>query len=168
MSIIGRRPRSSKLDRLPPPRPMSAVSDRHMRCIPKEQAQQITESPAAAALGTIFAESRTGIDERVDDDIWKGSVEREKWCESKWKNNWGFLVEKMREGPGSENRRPQTAFNNRDISTPFSRTQPNTRAREFGSRLNTDIGTNIANMQFEWGRATRKKKMDTSIAMGAF
>ena len=49
--VIGRRPRSSKLDRLPPPRPMSAVSDRHMRCIPKEQAQQITESPAAAALG---------------------------------------------------------------------------------------------------------------------
>ena len=34
--------------------------------------------------GTIFAESRTGIDERVDDDIWKGSVEREKWCETKW------------------------------------------------------------------------------------
>ncbi|XP_075263961.1 ciliary microtubule inner protein 5-like isoform X2 [Convolutriloba macropyga] len=150
---------------------MSSTSERHMRCIPADQAKQLNESPAAAALGTVFAESRTGIDERVDDDIWKGVVEREKWCENNWKTNWGFLVEKMREiePPECSSRRPKTAFapDSREVKTPFSQRIPNTRATEFGSRLNTNIGSEMANMQFEWGRVNRKKKMDSSIAMGA-
>ena len=41
--------------------------------------------------GTVFAESRTGIDERVDDDIWKGVVEREKWCENNWYDYFYYL-----------------------------------------------------------------------------
>ena len=52
MSIIGRRPRSSKFDRLPPARPQSSASDRHLKCIPTHQQTLLRDSPAAAALGS--------------------------------------------------------------------------------------------------------------------
>ena len=46
------------------------------------------------------------------------------------------------EPPECSSRRPKTAFapDSREIKTPFSQRIPNTRATEFGSRLNTNIG----------------------------
>ncbi|XP_013387726.1 uncharacterized protein C2orf50-like isoform X2 [Lingula anatina] len=126
----------------------------HDRCIPTDSKVQTNFAEPSKAYSNADYEK---CDQVTQDTIWKQSVAKETTGAKQWSENWGFLTEFDPKGnPKEKEPLPETA-------TRFSDNVPNTNSGNYGSRLNTDLGKRMQNLEFQFYAEGRKKKLDGDI-----
>ncbi|XP_041361584.1 uncharacterized protein C2orf50-like isoform X2 [Gigantopelta aegis] len=132
----------------------SSKSAYHESCIPKDRTQ--------AAGNVQPSRNYTEGDFRKcnavsQDTIWKQSVAAEKRCLKNWDEQWGFLTEFDAKGEHKEKEELP------DRCVMFSDNVPNTNSGNYGSRLTTEPGLSMQNLEFQFFSGHKRRKMDTGF-----
>ncbi|XP_069105587.1 uncharacterized protein C2orf50-like isoform X3 [Argopecten irradians] len=100
----------------------------------------------------------------TQDRIWKQAVGKEEMCLKNWSENWGFLTEFDAKGEGI------TMAGNRKEPEPlpekisiFSDDVPNTNSGNYGSKVNTEVGKTMQQLEFQFYSGKRRKKMGNDL-----
>ncbi|XP_075056601.1 ciliary microtubule inner protein 5 [Mixophyes fleayi] len=91
------------------------------------------------------------------DHVWREFVEAEKRGEKQWYENWSFLKEYDALGNKKEVEKPP------EHVPIFSDQVPNTTNQMIGSRINTDLGNTLVQMDFFLTSGNHKKKLGTEL-----
>ncbi|XP_076456641.1 ciliary microtubule inner protein 5-like isoform X2 [Babylonia areolata] len=125
----------------------------HDNCMPRQtvgtQASPGGPGPSEAQL--------KACDAVTQDKVWKQSVASERRCLQNWDENWGFLTEYDSKGqPIEKEELPEKM-------AVFSNDVPNTNAGNYGSRLSTDPGRTMQNLEFQFYSDRRRRKLDSEM-----
>ncbi|KAL4217617.1 hypothetical protein ACF0H5_022359 [Mactra antiquata] len=122
-------------------------SQYHDSCVPAEKRQVPTETKQ-------YREAEySNCDQVSQDTIWKQAVGTEKRCLKNWETSWGFLAEFDAQGNVKE------AETLPEKATVFSDHVPNTNSGNYGSRVNTEIGSAMNRMEYQFYSGGRRKKL---------
>ncbi|XP_039259354.2 ciliary microtubule inner protein 5-like [Styela clava] len=95
--------------------------------------------------------------EVAQNKIWRERVEGEWKGVGVWEKNWGFLKDYDPRG------RPKTPRELPEREPVFSDDLPNTKGHEYGSRITTDIGQKMTDMEYLFDCNVRKRRMGTEF-----
>ncbi|KAM6082505.1 ciliary microtubule inner protein 5 [Chlamydotis macqueenii] len=93
-------------------------------------------------------------DQVQQDKIWKDIVEAEERGRKIWYQNWSFLKDYDQMGKKKE-QKPLP-----DYMPVFSSKVPNSTNQIIGSRMNTELGRALVNMDYFFSSGTRKRKLE--------
>ncbi|XP_069105586.1 uncharacterized protein C2orf50-like isoform X2 [Argopecten irradians] len=93
----------------------------------------------------------------TQDRIWKQAVGKEEMCLKNWSENWGFLTEFDAKGNRKE---PEPLPEKISI---FSDDVPNTNSGNYGSKVNTEVGKTMQQLEFQFYSGKRRKKMGNDL-----
>ncbi|XP_021355915.1 uncharacterized protein C2orf50-like isoform X3 [Mizuhopecten yessoensis] len=100
----------------------------------------------------------------TQDRIWKQAVGKEEMCLKNWNDNWGFLTEFDAKGEGitmaGNHKEPEPLPEKMSI---FSDEVPNTNSGNYGSRVNSDVGATMQQLEFKFYSGKRRKKMGNDL-----
>ncbi|XP_030345126.1 uncharacterized protein C2orf50 homolog isoform X2 [Strigops habroptila] len=96
-------------------------------------------------------------DQVQQDKIWRESVEAEQRGRKIWYQNWSFLKDYDQMGK----KREQKPLPN--YMPVFSSKVPNSTNQVIGSRMNTDLGRDLVNMDYFFSTGARKRKLDGEL-----
>ena len=88
----------------------------------------------------------------VQDEVWKSSCTKEKYQQTKWEKNWGFLAQYDQKGNPKE---PKEL--NEDATSLYSETVPNTSNGHYGLRTRSPNASYIQKLE-RTGHNLRKNK----------
>ncbi|XP_062429097.1 uncharacterized protein C2orf50 homolog [Rhea pennata] len=91
------------------------------------------------------------------DKIWRETVEAEKRGRKSWYQNWSFLKDYDQMGKKRE-QKPLP-----DYVPVFSDKVPNSTNQIIGSRINTEPGKTLVNMDYFFSSGRRKKKLEDEL-----
>nr|KAG5698585.1 hypothetical protein BaRGS_027096 [Batillaria attramentaria] len=113
----------------------------HENCIPRQNAAtQVNTAPTETHKEGQYR----ACDVVTQDKIWKQSVSSERRCLQNWSENWGFLTEYDAKGnPIEKEELPEKM-------AVFSDKVPNTNAGNYGSRLSSEPGQTMQNLEFKF------------------
>ncbi|XP_074656491.1 ciliary microtubule inner protein 5-like isoform X2 [Tubulanus polymorphus] len=127
----------------------SEPSAYHETCIPKRpNVQPATDTNHSQG-------DYVACDQVSQDTIWKQAVEKEKLGLKNWETNWGFIAEFDQRGEIRE--KPELP--SVEQTSIFSESVPNTNSANYGSRLNTEIGTKIQNLEYQFYSERRRRRL---------
>ncbi|XP_067941107.1 uncharacterized protein C2orf50-like [Watersipora subatra] len=92
------------------------------------------------------------------DQIWKQAVENEQKGLQKWENAWGFLTEYDSRGNPVEKTAIPGKFEQHKTGP-----VPITNSRLYGSRIGTEHGQNMLNLEFQLSKNNKKRKLDSEM-----
>ncbi|XP_010125722.1 PREDICTED: uncharacterized protein C2orf50 homolog, partial [Chlamydotis macqueenii] len=96
-------------------------------------------------------------DQVQQDKIWKDIVEAEERGRKIWYQNWSFLKDYDQMGKKKE-QKPLP-----DYMPVFSSKVPNSTNQIIGSRMNTELGRALVNMDYFFSSGTRKRKLEGEL-----
>ncbi|XP_013810504.1 uncharacterized protein C2orf50 homolog [Apteryx mantelli] len=120
---------------------------------------------AAAPLGCVQPPARPHMDGQATlqqnlvqgDKIWREVVEAEQRGRKSWYQNWSFLKDYDQMGKKKE-QKPLP-----DYVPVFSDKVPNSTNQIIGSRMNTELGKTLVNMDYFFSSGRRKKKLEDEL-----
>ncbi|OXB63071.1 hypothetical protein ASZ78_016793 [Callipepla squamata] len=98
-------------------------------------------------------------DQVQQDKIWRESVEAEQRGRKIWYQNWSFLKDYDQMG----NKKEQKPLP--DCTSVFSNTVPNSTNQNIGSRINTELGKMLINMDYFFSRGAQKRKPEDDLQL---
>ncbi|KAM9562436.1 ciliary microtubule inner protein 5 isoform 2-T3 [Guaruba guarouba] len=116
--------------------------------------------PAVAQLATrAWAGEQAALqhDQVQQDKIWRESVEAEERGRKTWYQNWSFLKDYDQMGKKKEEK-PLPNY-----MPVFSSKVPNSTNQTIGSRMNTELGRDLVNMDYFFSTGARKRKLDGEL-----
>nr|XP_033795863.1 uncharacterized protein C2orf50 homolog isoform X2 [Geotrypetes seraphini] len=104
-------------------------------------------------------QEKKGNDDDIvqQDRIWREFIETEKRCNKHWKEHWSFL--KDYDSLGNEKEEQPLP----ECVSMFSNNIPNTTNQNFGSRLNTNIGKTLVQMDYFLTKRHQKRKLGDEL-----
>ncbi|KAI8497336.1 ciliary microtubule inner protein 5-like isoform X1 [Branchiostoma floridae x Branchiostoma belcheri] len=136
--------------------PLRGPSAFHERCVPKQD-QGTSPPPAAGGGGKRTEADYRHCNEVAEDKIWRESVKNEWKGVQQWEDNWGFLKEYDQKG------RPKPQKELPDRVPVYSDNMPNTTNGVIGSRMRTDIGRHMFQLERALMTGHKKKKLGTEL-----
>ncbi|XP_025952962.2 uncharacterized protein C2orf50 homolog [Dromaius novaehollandiae] len=91
------------------------------------------------------------------DKIWREAVEAEQRGRKSWYQNWSFLKDYDQAGKKKEQKSLP------DYVPVFSDKVPNSTNQIIGSRMNTELGKTLVNMDYFFSSGRRKKKLEDEL-----
>ncbi|XP_035178464.1 uncharacterized protein C2orf50 homolog isoform X1 [Oxyura jamaicensis] len=119
--------------------------------------------PGRPVLAQTAGRSRAGEqaalqqDQVQQDKIWRESVEAEQRGRKIWYQNWSFLKDYDQMGKKKE-QKPLP-----DYISVFSNKVPNSTNQNIGSRMNTELGKMLVNMDYFFSSGARKRKLEDDL-----
>ncbi|XP_031466952.1 uncharacterized protein C2orf50 homolog [Phasianus colchicus] len=98
-------------------------------------------------------------DQVQQDKVWRESVEAERRGRKIWYQNWSFLKDYDQMGNKKE-LKPLP-----DYMSVFSNTVPNSTNQNIGSRMNTELGKMLINMDYLFSRGAQKRKLEDDLQL---
>ncbi|XP_052250432.1 uncharacterized protein C2orf50-like isoform X2 [Dreissena polymorpha] len=136
-------------------------SQYHDTCIPADRKAALQ---GAGDSGKQHREAEySNCDQVSQDTIWKQAVGGEKRCLKNWESSWGFLAEFDAQIKSGKNGKPKERPPLPEKATIFSDNVPNTNSGNYGNRVNTDLGTTMSKMEFQFYSGGRRKKMGSDM-----
>ncbi|XP_015714905.1 uncharacterized protein C2orf50 homolog isoform X1 [Coturnix japonica] len=139
---------------------------------PASKALEQTASAPPLSRGSIWpgrahlaarprAEERAALqqDQVQQDKVWRESVEAERRGRKIWYQNWSFLKDYDQMG----NKKEQKPLP--DCTSVFSNTVPNSTNQNIGSRMNTEHGKMLINMDYFFSRGAQKRKLEDDLQL---
>ncbi|XP_009976290.1 PREDICTED: uncharacterized protein C2orf50 homolog [Tauraco erythrolophus] len=117
----------------------------------------ITAQPATQAWAD--EEAALQQDQVQQDKIWRESVEAEQRGRKIWYQNWSFLKDYDQMGRKKE-QKPLPNY-----MPVFSSTVPNSTNQTIGSRMNTELGRALVNMDYFFSSGARKRKLEGELQL---
>ncbi|KAM6123194.1 ciliary microtubule inner protein 5 [Pterocles gutturalis] len=117
----------------------------------------VTAQPAAQAWAAEQAARHQ--DQIQQDKIWRESVEAEQRRRKIWYQNWSFLKDYDQMG----NKKEQKPLPN--YIPVFSSEVPNSTNQSIGSRMNTELGRALVNMDYLFSSGSRKRKLEGELQL---
>uniref|UniRef100_A0A8C3GLP3 Chromosome 2 open reading frame 50 n=1 Tax=Cairina moschata TaxID=8855 RepID=A0A8C3GLP3_CAIMO len=96
-------------------------------------------------------------DQVQQDKIWREFVEAEQRGKKIWYQNWSFLKDYDQMG----NKKEQKPLP--DYISVFSNKVPNSTNQNIGSRMNTELGKMLVNMDYFFSSGARKRKLEDDL-----
>ncbi|XP_070209120.1 uncharacterized protein C2orf50-like isoform X2 [Littorina saxatilis] len=124
----------------------------HENCMPRQTIGTQTNTASGLSESQLKA-----CDMVTQDKIWKQSVASERRCLQNWDENWHFLTEYDSKGQPIE--KPELP----EKVNMFSEDVPNTNSGNYGSRLNTDAGRTMRNLELKFYNDRRRQKLDSEM-----
>lgn len=121
----------------------------------REAASQVQQKGPRAPLQK--DEDARREDQVRQDHTWKEFVKAERRAGRRWEEHWGFL--KAYDSLGNEKEQEQLP----EYIPVFSDKVPNTTNQIIGSRMDTDIGKALMNMEYILLSGNQKKKLGTEL-----
>ncbi|KAM6433944.1 ciliary microtubule inner protein 5 [Rhynochetos jubatus] len=117
----------------------------------------VTAQPAPRA----WADKQAALqqDQVQQDKIWRESVEAEQKGRKIWYQNWSFLKDYDQMGKKKE----QNPLPN--YVSMFSSEVPNSTNQTIGSRINTELGRALVNMDYFFSSGARKRKLEGELQL---
>ncbi|XP_009463725.1 PREDICTED: uncharacterized protein C2orf50 homolog [Nipponia nippon] len=117
----------------------------------------VIAQPAARA----WADEQAALqqDQVQQDKIWRESVEAEQRQRRIWYQNWSFLKDYDQMGKKKE-QKPLPNY-----VPVFSTKVPNSTNQTIGSRMNTELGKALVNMDYFFSSGARKRKFDGELQL---
>jgi len=97
------------------------------------------------------------VDEVTFNKIWRENVKNEWKGVYEWKRQYGFMKDFDPRG------RPKTPVELPEKESPFAENVPDTGGHEYGSRLNSEQGLKMQDLEFRFMSDRRKCKLDTEF-----
>uniref|UniRef100_A0A8C4XLH5 Chromosome 2 open reading frame 50 n=1 Tax=Falco tinnunculus TaxID=100819 RepID=A0A8C4XLH5_FALTI len=115
----------------------------------------VTAPPATQA----WADEQAALqpDQVQQDKIWRESVEAEQRGRKIWYQNWSFLKDYDQMGKKKE-QKPLPNY-----MPVFSSKVPNSTNHTIGSRMNTELGRALVNMDYFFSSGARKRKLEDEL-----
>ncbi|XP_047927245.1 uncharacterized protein C2orf50 homolog isoform X2 [Anser cygnoides] len=110
-----------------------------------------------AARGRADEQAALQQDQVQQDKIWRESVEAEQRGRKIWYQNWSFLKDYDQMGKKKE-QKPLP-----DYISVFSNKVPNSTNQNIGSRMNTELGKMLVNMDYFFSSGARKRKLEDDL-----
>ncbi|KAM6207715.1 ciliary microtubule inner protein 5 [Sarcoramphus papa] len=117
----------------------------------------------------VIAQPATGVweneqaalqqDQVQQDKIWRESVEAEQRGRKIWYQNWSFLKDYDQMGKKKE-QKPLPNY-----MPVFSSKVPNSTNQTIGSRMNTELGRALVNMDYFFSSGARKRKLEGELQL---
>ncbi|XP_010018454.1 PREDICTED: uncharacterized protein C2orf50 homolog [Nestor notabilis] len=120
-----------------------------------QPSRSVVAQPATRA----WADEQAALqqDQVQQDKIWRESVEAEQRGRKNWYHNWSFLKDYDQMGK----KREQKPLPN--YMPVFSSKVPNLTNQIIGSRMNTELGRDLVNMDYFFSTGARKRKLDGEL-----
>lgn len=126
----------------------------HDNCVPAERRNQATQvSTDKKRQEGDYVQ----CDAVKQDTIWKESVGGEKRCLKNWEHDWGFLTDFDSKG-NQIDREPLP-----EKASIFSSDMPNTNSGNYGSRVTTNLGQQMQNLEFKFYAEKRRRKLGNDL-----
>ncbi|XP_061316802.1 uncharacterized protein C2orf50 homolog isoform X2 [Pezoporus flaviventris] len=122
----------------------------------QKQSTQPRRSVVAQPDTQAWADEQSALqqDQVQQDKIWRESVEAEQRGRKIWYQNWSFLKDYDQMGKKKE-QKPLPNY-----MPVFSSKVPNSTNQTIGSRMDTELGRDLVNMDYFFSTGARKRKLD--------
>ncbi|XP_063408135.1 uncharacterized protein C2orf50 homolog isoform X3 [Mytilus trossulus] len=133
----------------------------HENCVPSDRRDQATQVSADKKRQE---GDYVQCDAVKQDTIWKESVTGEKRCLKNWSSDWGFLTDFDSKGDGGITMGNQLEKDPLpEKASIFSSDMPNTNSGNYGSRVNTDVGRQMQNLEYKFYAEKRRRKLGKEL-----
>ncbi|XP_052097023.1 uncharacterized protein C2orf50-like isoform X1 [Mytilus californianus] len=132
----------------------------HDNCVPADRRDQATQVSADKKRQE---GDYVQCDAVKQDTIWKESVTGEKRCLKNWSSDWGFLTDFDSKGDGITMGNQIERDPLPEKASIFSSDMPNTNSGNYGSRVNTDVGRQMQNLEYKFYAEKRRRKLGNDL-----